>query len=128
MKRILILDNDPDVLDVMQEALSYEGFDVSCAGETNDIFPLIDKYKPHVLVIDYILPGINGGELCHQVKSNPKTRNLPVMLMSAYPRVLMSLGDYGSDDFMPKPFDLDDLVNRISKLTSKTTDEGLHAV
>jgi len=128
MKRVLILDNDSDVLDVMKEALTYEGFDVSCVESTNDIFMLIDFYKPDVLMVDYLLNGLNGGEICHQVKNNPETHDLPVIIMSAYPpRVLQLLGDYGSDDFMPKPFDLEDLTARVKKLTDKKMDEESHA-
>jgi len=117
MKRVLILDNDPDVLDVMNEALTYEGFDVVCFSETDDAIALVKKHDPDLLIIDYILSGINGGELCRQVKTNKLTADLPVVLVSAYPRVLQSSGDYDCDDFIPKPFDLEDLVERIKKLT-----------
>lgn len=128
MKRVLIVDNDPDVLDIMQEALSYEGLHVTCVDEANDIFQLIDRHKPDLLMIDYLLNGVNGGELCHQLKENPATQHLPVIIMSAYPRVLLSLGTYNSDDFIAKPFDLDDMVTRIKKLTDKRKNKGLHVV
>jgi DNA-binding response OmpR family regulator len=128
MKHVLILDNDPDVLDIMQEALTYEGIDVTCVDEGNDILQLINRHKPDLLMVDYLLDGINGGELCHQVKTNPETCDLPVIIMSAYPRVLLSLGTYNSDDFIAKPFDLGDLVDRIKKLTHKRRKRGLHAV
>ena len=128
MKRVLILDNDPDVLDVMKEALTYEGFEVTCVGEASDVTALVRDHNPDLLIIDYILNGVNGGELCHQVKSNEKTSGLPIVLVSAYPRVLKSLGDYGCDDFIPKPFDLEDLVERIKKLVNKPTDKKLHVV
>lgn len=128
MKRVLIVDNDSDVLDIMQEALSYEGLHVTCVDEANDIFQLIDQHKPDLLMIDYLLNGVNGGELCHQLKENPATQHLPVIIMSAYPRVLLSLGTYNSDDFIAKPFDLDDMVARIKKLTDKRKNKGLHVV
>src|SRR5579862_9892585 len=120
MKRVLILDNDPDVLDVMKEALTYEGFEVMCVGEASDVIALVNDHNPDLLIIDYILHGINGGELCHQVKADKRTAELPVVLVSVYPRVLQSLGDYDCDDFIPKPFDLEDLVERIKKLTENT--------
>src|SRR5579872_7352715 len=126
MKRVLILDNDSDVLEIMQEALTYEGLHVTCADEANDILQLINRHKPDLLMVDYLLDGINGGELCHQVKANPQTHDLPVIIMSAYPRVLLSLGTYGSDDFIAKPFDLDDIVARIKKLTDRRKNRGLH--
>jgi DNA-binding response OmpR family regulator len=128
MKHVLILDNDPDVLDIMQEALTYEGLHVTCIDEGNDILQLIRRHKPDLLMVDYLLNGINGGELCHQVKANPETHELPVIIMSAYPRVLLSLGTYNSDDFIAKPFDLEDMVDRIKKLTDGRRKRGLHVV
>jgi DNA-binding response OmpR family regulator len=128
MKKVLVLDNDEDVLDVMQEALKYEGFEVKIIGDTDNIFPVIEAYRPDLIILDYILSGINGGEICHQVKANPKTADLPVIIMSAYPKVIKSLGYYGCDDFIAKPFDLDDLAERIKNLINKGMNKNLHAV
>jgi DNA-binding response OmpR family regulator len=128
MNKVLLLDNDESVLDMMQEALSYGGFEVKAISQTNNIIPEIDTYHPDLVILDYILTGINGGELCHQIKANKKTRDLPVVLVSAYPRVLRSLGDYGADDFISKPFDLDDFLGRIQKLVNKHEDRNLHVV
>jgi len=119
MKKVLLLDNDEDVLDVMQEALTYEGFEVKCIEQTDNILPEIERYRPDLVILDYLLDGINGGEICHQIKKNKKTSDLPVIIMSAYPRVMRSLDDYGCDDFIPKPFDLDDFTGRIQKLIER---------
>jgi len=128
MKKVLVLDNDEGVLDVMQEALNYEGFQVRIIGETDNIFSVIDSFEPDLIILDYILSGVNGGEICHQIKANPKTTDLPVIIMSAYPRVIGSLGYYGCDDFIAKPFDLDDLVDRIKNLINRGMNKNLHAV
>lgn len=116
-KKILLIDNDNDILDVMREALSYEGYDVNSLLEVDNIFPEIMQYKPDVIILDYLLNGINGGELCHQIKINHHTSKLPVILISAYPRVLQSLGSYGCNAFIPKPFDLGQLMESIQLLT-----------
>ncbi|HVS94255.1 MAG TPA: response regulator [Mucilaginibacter sp.] len=128
MKKVLLLDNDEAVLDVMQEALTFAGFNVKCIEQTSDIFSEIENYGPDVVVLDYLLNGINGGEICHQIKDNKKTSSLPVVIVSAYPKVLRSPGNYGCDDFIPKPFDLDDLTERINRLADKRESRGLHAV
>lgn len=128
MKRVLLLDNDESVLDVMQEALNYEGFDVKTIDRTDNIFPEIENYEPDVVILDYILNGINGGEICHQIKENKSTACLPVIMVSAYPRVLQSLGYYGCDDFIPKPFDLNDFVVRIKRLVDNRLDTNLHVI
>jgi two-component system response regulator VicR len=119
MKRVLVVDNDPAILDVMEEILGYEGFNVKTYSDTDNIFACINSFKPDVILIDYILDGINGGELCAQIKKSPETSHLPVVIISAYSRVLLSLGNYGCDDFISKPFELDDLINRITALSAR---------
>jgi DNA-binding response OmpR family regulator len=116
IKQILVIDDDEALLDVLNEALQYEGFKVEVVPYTDDIFALIEKFNPDLIILDYILNGINGGELCHQVKHNSKTSLIPVIIYSAYTRVIQSLGDYGCDAFVSKPFDLDYFTNKIYEL------------
>lgn len=122
-KKVLVLDDDEAVLEVLEAALQYANFDVRIADESSDILKDIEAFNPDVVLIDYLLRGINGGELCHQIKNNSKTAKLPVILISAYPRVLLSLGDYGCNAFMAKPFDLSDLIFQINScITSESPD------
>lgn len=76
-------------------------------------------FKPDLVLLDYLLPGINGGELCGQIKRHQAFSKIPVIIYSAYPKVLTSLGDYGCDLFLPKPFDLDELAKHIETLLLK---------
>lgn len=115
-KRLLILDNDPDVLEVMQEVFLYEGFQVKALEYTTNIFDEIKNYEPDIIMLDYILNGINGGEICHQIKTNELTCTMPVVIVSAYTKVINSLGYYGCDSFIPKPFDISDLVFKVNTL------------
>lgn len=119
-KKILLIDNDQGILDVMQEALNYEGYDVHAVDETDDIMSLVNEHQPDLLLIDYLLNGINGGELCHQLKINKQTCLLPVIIISAYPQVLQSLGNYGCNVFIPKPFDLFYLLDQINTLSDQS--------
>ncbi len=120
-KRLLIIDNDAEVLNVMQEALVYEGFEVKIQEEPHDIFKVIEDYQPDLIMIDYILNGINGGETCHEIKINPATGHIPVVIVSAYSKVILSLGNYRSDAFLAKPFGLDELVQMVNKLLTSET-------
>ena len=113
-KKILILDDNEDILEMIKIALEDEGHEVECMINTNDIYKTISHTKPDLLIVDYILPGINGGELCHQVKNNPKTEHIPVIMVSGHQRVLQSLGTYGADVFIAKPFSLEDIVNNVN--------------
>jgi len=120
-KRLLIIDNDAEVLNVMQEALVYEGFEVKIQEDTHNIFQVINDYKPDLIMIDYILDGINGGETCHEIKVNLATGHIPVVIVSAYSKVILSLGNYRSDAFLAKPFGLDELVQVVNKLLTGET-------
>jgi DNA-binding response OmpR family regulator len=119
-KKILILDDNEDILEMMKVALEDEGHEVECMINTNDIYKTISHIKPDLLIVDYILPGINGGELCHQVKTNPKTEHIPVIMVSGHQRVLQSLGTYGADVFIAKPFSLEDIVSNVNNCLMQT--------
>ena len=119
-KRVLVLDNDDDILEILEIALTNDGFDVTCINKADNVFQLIDGLKPDIIVIDYLLSGINGCEIGRQIKEKPVIANLPVLLMSAYDRALISRSNCRCDDFIAKPFDLDDLTDRIRKFTGFT--------
>lgn len=112
-KRILIIENDESVLEVLQEIFKNEGYETRCYRQADDIFKLADDFKPDLVLLDYILPGINGGELCAQLKKDPETRHIPVVICSAYPQVMLSLGSYGCNAFISKPFKITDMVAQI---------------
>ena len=115
-KRVLIIDDDKDLLEILAEYFGMEGFDVKTTSDTNNILDTLFNYKADIILIDYILKGINGGELCHQLKSSALYRQIPVGIISAYPRVLLSLGNYGCDIFISKPFDLSGLIKQVRQL------------
>jgi DNA-binding response OmpR family regulator len=108
-KKILIVDDSSDTLDLLKEALEQEGYDVTALPYIENIITSISQYQPDLVMLDFLLSGINGGELCHQLKTHPLSSHIPVIMLSGYPRVLESLGNYGTDEFIAKPFDLDNL-------------------
>jgi DNA-binding response OmpR family regulator len=118
-KKILILDDNEDILEMIKEAMLSEGYEAISIAATDDIIQSLLNSGADMLLIDYLLPGVNGGDLCHQVKSHPATAHLPVIMLSAYPRVLNSLGNYGSDAFIAKPFSLEELTETVKALLYK---------
>lgn len=119
-KKILVIDDNSDLLDLLKEALTGEGYEVECASHVDNIYESVRQSGAGLVIIDYILEGINGGELCHQLKINPRTKHLPVIMISGYPRVLESLGTYGADRFLAKPFDLEELLSVVNNHFSGT--------
>ncbi len=112
---ILILDDSQDILTVLEEVFTEHGYRVTALNYCEDIIKSVQEHQPDLILMDYLLFGINGGEMCHEIKTYPLTRHLPVLLMSGYPRVLESLGTYGCDAFIAKPFELQQLLNTVSR-------------
>lgn len=119
-KNILIIEDDGDILQVLETVLTYNDFTVQGINRTDDIFETIKKYNPDLVLTDYLLSGLNGGKICQLIKSNKDTCHLPVMLISAYPALATSFGNFGFDAFINKPFNINDLVDKIKELISRT--------
>jgi DNA-binding response OmpR family regulator len=119
-KNILIVDDQIDMLDVLKEALEQEGYNVTALPYTDDIVQSAQQYKADLVMLDFLLAGINGGEHCHFLKTYPLTSHIPIIMLSGYPRVLESLGNYGADAFIAKPFDLNYLSETVKNLLEST--------
>ena len=115
-KQILIIEDDEDILQVLETVLAYNDFTVKGLNRTDDILQSIEQYKPDLVLTDYLLSGTNGGKICQQIKSNKETCHIPVILISAYPELAVSLGNFGFDAFITKPFDINMLVKKIDEL------------
>jgi DNA-binding response OmpR family regulator len=122
-KNILIVDDQSDILDVLKEALEMEGYNVVTLSYTEDIINSAKEYNADLVMLDFLLAGINGGEHCHFLKTDPLTSHIPVVMMSGYPRVLESLGNYGADAFIAKPFGLEEITSTVRGLL----EASLHA-
>jgi DNA-binding response OmpR family regulator len=118
-KRILILDDDEDILYILNEVMDYAGYETLLVAITDDLFGLIRKFKPTLILLDFALHGIDGGTWCTELKKNPEFAHIPVIIFTAYSNKGIEKGTYGCDDFIEKPFELTDLMNRIDLLTSQ---------
>lgn len=112
---ILILDDDQAILDMFTELLIDEGYTVHAFKHIDNVFELIETVQPTTILIDFLLGGLNGGELCAQIKKSPETSSIPVVIMSGYEKVLRSLGDYHCDAFFAKPLDVDGLLTYLKQ-------------
>jgi DNA-binding response OmpR family regulator len=111
---ILIIDDNADMRDIFKDIFDGAGYRVTALSEAENIQEIMLKHQPDLVIVDYLLEGINGGEICAQIKRNEYSKHIPVLLSSAYPRVLYSLGTYGSDDVIEKPFENDRLLERVA--------------
>ncbi|MGH2496630.1 MAG: response regulator [Ktedonobacteraceae bacterium] len=111
-KKILIADDDPAILDVLMLFLEDAGYAVETTtnGETLRDFP---NGYPDLLLLDIWMSGWNGQDICLALKSQEATRHLPILIVSANRETKHMACRAGADDFLAKPFDLDDLLKKI---------------
>lgn len=114
MSKILVVDDDLDILVVMEILLSMKGFDVDVTAKWENTFDKIRSFKPDLILLDVLISGNDGRNLCKQLKSKPETKHIPVIMFSAHPSAAASINEYGADDFIAKPFDVNDLLQKVN--------------
>jgi len=105
-KRILILDDNQAILEVVTEALAYEQFEVLYIALGSQLFDALRDFGPDLILLDYRLAETNGGDLCQQIKATPEYRHIPVIIFSAYFTPADAEHPHGCDGILYKPFDL----------------------
>ncbi len=120
MPRLLILDDDLDLLTVVKSLLYKKGFKCSVFSEWSNAWQSIKSYDPQLILLDVFLNGVDGLEICKKLKSSAYTRHIPIIVFSSYPRVAeTAISEFGADDFIAKPFEVNDLVKKIHKVLSR---------
>ncbi|MEJ7692800.1 response regulator [Daejeonella sp.] len=111
--RILVLDDDPGILEAIDLSLTYCGFQVRPMLSGDNVFRMIDDFEPNLIILDHLLGGKNGGEICQDLKNDPLKKDIPVIMLSASPEAAVKNPEFGCDSFLAKPFDLNLLVSEI---------------
>jgi len=114
MKKILVVDDDIDILTVVQLVLDSNGFEVSAISNWQNIYKQIDTFKPDLILLDVSLGTQDGRNICKQLKSNNDTKKISVILFSANHNVHTSIPECLADSFIAKPFDINDLIEGIN--------------
>ena len=121
MCKVLVIDDDKDLLDIIKSLLTKRGFDVETDDNWQNGFEKIREFEPQIILLDVFLSGIDGLDICKQLKSNPLTSHIPIVIFSAYPRIAESaIYEYDADDFIAKPFEVNDLVAKMHSVLSQT--------
>lgn len=114
MAKILIVDDKEDIVDVVKILLSLHGYTVKGILRGEETIEHADAFEPDLILLDILLAGVDGREICKQIKSHHKLCDTPVILFSAIDSLKDEPPLY-SDDFLAKPFCITDLIQKVKK-------------
>ncbi len=123
--KILVVDDEIYIVHILDFSLGMEGYEVVTALDGEQALEKLVSERPDLIVLDIMMPKLDGYEVCKSIKSNSETRHIPVILLSAKGRnVDQKLGfDVGADDYITKPFSPRKLVERINQLLGQAVTE-----
>jgi two-component system alkaline phosphatase synthesis response regulator PhoP len=114
-EKILVVEDENDILEVIQYNLAREGYKVTCTRDGDQGLTRIKRDAPDLVILDLMLPGLDGIEVCRRIKQDPITNGIPVIMVTAKSEesdVILGLG-VGADDYLTKPFSPKELVARV---------------
>jgi DNA-binding response OmpR family regulator len=118
MTKVLIIDDDPDVRTVMDILMTKQGYEVETAFSREDALSKLEVFQPSVILLDVLLSGTDGRELCREIKLNEDFKSVPVIMVSAHPGAAENINNYGADDFISKPINTQVLLEKLDKLVN----------
>jgi two-component system phosphate regulon response regulator PhoB len=113
--RILLVEDEPAQLEVLRYNLESEGYAVDVAATGDDALLLVDEAAPDLILLDWMLPGVSGIEICRRIKTRKKTRGIPVIMLSARSEEVDRVRglETGADDYVVKPYSVNELMARV---------------
>jgi CheY-like chemotaxis protein len=113
---ILVVDDDPAILDLIAQVLLEEGYEVLAVSNGQTAVDLARKLRPHLILLDLMMPEMNGWQVTAVLKADPQTRAIPILLLSARRDMARTANELGVTAYLEKPFDLDDLLSRVKRI------------
>ena len=118
-RKVLLVDDDVELVELMTKVLEEDGrFEVRIASNGFDAGMMVKEYRPDIIVLDVMLPDINGKEVCHRVRADATLEDVRILCISGMIEddKIQELKLSGADDFLHKPFDIEDLIDRMCGL------------
>jgi excisionase family DNA binding protein len=115
-RKVLLVDDEPDLVATVNQALQEDGrFEVRIASNGFDAGMMVKEYRPDLIILDVMLPDINGREVCHRVRADQNMEDVRIICISGMVEddKVQELRLAGADDFLPKPFDVDVLIEKM---------------
>ena len=120
--KILVVDDDPDIRDILKLTLSEENYEILEAADGEEALKIITAKAPHLVLLDYKIPKIDGREVCRRIKNDLLLRHLPIIMVTAKGDIEDKVDgiDAGADDYVVKPFEPKELLARIRMILRRT--------
>jgi len=121
-KQIVVIEDEPDILEVLCYNLEREGYKVFESLDGSEGLALIKQKMPDLVLLDLMLPSMDGLEICRQLKANQRTQHIPIIMVTAKGEesdVVLGLG-IGADDYIPKPFSPRELIARVKAIIRRS--------
>ena len=121
MALILIIDDEPQIVTILDFKLKKLGHEVIAARNGDEAFQEIEAKKPNLILMDVMLPGMDGYQILRKIKTDERYKNIPVMMLTAtrQEKDIIRGFDVGADDYVVKPFSFPELIARISRALEK---------
>jgi Response regulators consisting of a CheY-like receiver domain and a winged-helix DNA-binding domain len=118
MSKILIVDDEKDIVELLSYNLEKEGFSTIKAYDGEAALGLVRSVKPDLMILDLMLPKMNGLDVCKAIRRNPETANLPIIMLTAKGEEIDKIIglEIGADDYMTKPFSVKELIARVRSI------------
>ncbi|WP_423146065.1 response regulator [Rubrolithibacter danxiaensis] len=114
-KRILCIDDENLTLETVELILTKAGYYVQTSLSGKNVFDQIKSFQPDLILLDIVLADEDGRDICRNIKNNPSTKTIPVIILSAHPEVFQTIIDNCANDVVSKPFEIDQLLFRIER-------------
>jgi len=118
-EKILVLDDDTDIGTMIKMMLEYKGYSVTVSERAEQAAEVLQDNGVDLIIMDMLLSGVNGTDLCIELKKNSSTSHIPVIMISAHPNAKEICLEAGADEFISKPFDMQDILSKIDRLITK---------
>lgn len=114
-KCIYVVEDNPCIREIIEYMLTEDLYEVKACANTSGFWQEMEKGLPDMVILDIMLPDGNGLDICNALKQNSKTYNIPVMMMSANNHINAVKAKCRAEDFINKPFDLNDFASRVER-------------
>lgn len=121
--KILVVDDNPDICALLKNILQAEGYDVESCCEPRKMSDAIRENRPHLLITDMLMSGVDGRTLAENLRKDPATKGIKIMMMSGHPDALNATDNPAIDEVLPKPFEIQELLDKVEKLLAKAQRE-----